>query len=112
MREIDPPAEILNIVVAGELVTFTTDEGVIRKYTADGKKQRVDLLTAKVETVTKWDQTALTQEMAAGPMKIRRTWQPTTEGEHLVVTVTTESEGGPDGQKRTASRRLVYERSR
>jgi hypothetical protein len=91
LREANQPPEVLNIVTSGATVTFTTEEGVVRKYTANGKKEKVDLTTAMVETTTRWDQNTLTQEMKAGQLKLTRTWQPSEQGNQLVITVTTET---------------------
>lgn len=87
LREASQPPDLVNIVVAKDVVTFTSGEGVVRKYTANGKKEKVDLTTAEVETVTAWTEDALTQEMKSGSVKFNRTLQPTSTNQ-LVVTVT------------------------
>jgi hypothetical protein len=87
LREASQPPDLVNVVVSKDVVTFTSNEGVVRKYTANGKKEKIDLTTAEVETVTSWTEDSLTQEMKSGDVKLNRTWQPTATNQ-LVVTVT------------------------
>src|SRR5262245_17067131 len=87
LREASQPPDLVNVVVAKDVVTFTTSEGVVRKFSANGKKEKVDLTTADVETVTSWTEDSLAQEMKSGNVKLNRTWQPTASNQ-LVVTVT------------------------
>jgi hypothetical protein len=82
--------QVLNIVVSGATVTMTSEDGTTRKFSANGKKEKVNLTTAMVDTVTQWNQGALVQEMSSGDLKLKRSWQATEEGNRLVVTVTTE----------------------
>jgi hypothetical protein len=107
MREMTQTPERLTIVVRPAEVTFTSDQGVVRKFHTDGKKEKVEFGTAKVDTTTKWDREILVQEMTAGQIKIKTTYQTTVEGDQLVVTV----EGSRDGRGGSASTtKRVYDR--
>lgn len=110
MREVSQSPNILNIVVSGDMVSFTTDQGVVRRYTADGKKEKIELGDVKVDCVTKWDQDTLTQEMKAGGVTITRTWQAVTDGQQLAITISTAG-----GQRRDGAgpqiRKVMYDRN-
>lgn len=109
MREVGQPAAILNIVVSGDKVSFTTDQGVVRKFTANGRKEKIALGDVTVDCVTKWDRDTLTQEMKAGDMTITRTWQAVTDGQQLVVT--TGGADGREGRPGSPQRRFMYDRN-
>jgi len=95
-------------VTSGQVITFTTDEGVVRKFTANGHKEKVDLTSAKVETTTTWAQNTLTQEMKVGQVKMTRTIQATTEGNQLIVKVTSETNGRP---ATTDAKTFIFDRA-
>jgi hypothetical protein len=85
LREMaEPPAQV-TIVVANETTTFTDDQGAMRKFTTDGKKESIDLGSAKVDSVSKWDGGTLTVEMTGGNVKLTETYQLTVQGHALVV---------------------------
>lgn len=89
MREAGQTPDILNIVVSGDVVSFTTDQGVVRRFTANGKKEKIELGDVKVDCVTSWNHDTLTQEMKAGGATITRTWQVVTDGQQLAITIST-----------------------
>jgi hypothetical protein len=107
MREVNQPPEILNIAMSAFVVTFTTGEGVVRKFTANGKKEKVDLTSADVETTTRWDQSTLTQEMKVGQVKVTRSFEATQQGNQLVITVATEN----GGRGQPATKKYVYDKN-
>jgi hypothetical protein len=92
-RELLPPPETLDIVATDGAVTFTSNDGVVRKFTVNGKAEKVDFSTAEVSVTTKWGGNNLTQDLVGGPMKMQRTFTVTDEGHQLVVTVKTERRG-------------------
>ncbi|HKW01188.1 MAG TPA: hypothetical protein VJN96_15290, partial [Vicinamibacterales bacterium] len=89
MREMMDAPDVLNVVASTEAVSFTTDEGIVRKFAIDGKKENVDFGTAKVDVTTKWDNNKLSQDLELGSLKMTRTFQVTDEGHQLIVTVST-----------------------
>jgi hypothetical protein len=97
-REItETPAQV-TIVATASAVTFTDDQGMVRKYAVSGKKESIDLGTAKIDATTKWDHDVLVQDMTGGSLKASWKYQVTIEGHQLVVTITTEGgqrNGGP-----------------
>jgi len=89
LREMTDAPQVLNVVASAEAVSFTTDEGIVRKFAVDDKKEKVDLGTAKVEVTTRWDSGKLSQDIEIGSLKITRVFQVTDEGHQLIVTVST-----------------------
>jgi hypothetical protein len=85
LREMaEPPAQV-TIVVADDTTTFTDDQGVVRKFTTDSKKESIDLGSAKVDSVSKWDGGTLTVELTGGNFRLTETYQLTVQGHALVV---------------------------
>ena len=80
----EPPVQV-TIVVADDTTTFTDDQGAMRKFTTNAKKETIDLGTAKVDSVSKWDGGTLTVEMTGGSFKLTETYQLTVQGHALVV---------------------------
>jgi hypothetical protein len=56
------------------------------KLSTDGKKQDVQMGTAKVTSKTKWDKNQLKQEVTVADAKFTRTWQVSADGKQLVLT--------------------------
>jgi hypothetical protein len=84
MREMaDAPAQ-LTIVVTDTSSTMTDDQGVVHKFTTDGKKEAIDLGSAQVDGVSKWDGGTLTVELTGGAFKLTETYQLTVQGHALV----------------------------
>jgi hypothetical protein len=94
LREMDDPPQILNVVASAETISFTSDDGTVRKFAIDDKKEKVDLGTATVDATTRWDSGKLSQEIDIGGLKITRTFQVTDEGNQMIVTVSTQGGGG------------------
>jgi hypothetical protein len=57
----------------------------VRKFTTNGKKETIDLGTAQVDGVSKWDNGILTVELTGGSFKLTETYQVTVQGHALVV---------------------------
>jgi hypothetical protein len=93
LREMaEPPAQV-TIVVADDTTTFTDDQGVMRKFTTDGKKESIDLGSAKVDSVSKWDGGTLSVELTGGNFKLTETYQLTVQGHALVVELKSANSG-------------------
>ncbi len=110
LREMTDAPQVLNVVATTETVSFTTDDGTVRKFDINEKKEKVDLGTAKVDATTKWDGGRLSQEIAIGQVKIDRTFQVTDEGNQLIVTVTTQGSRNGGGQGGGAPIKAIYDR--
>jgi hypothetical protein len=94
MRELIAPSERLAIATDGDLVSFTDAEGHVRKYTANGKKEKHQFTNGTVQTKTKWDEDHLVIESSLdGGMKLTQTYGLTAETHQLIVQ--TKMEGGP-----------------
>lgn len=83
---LDAPA-LVTIIATATSATFTDNEGQIRKFTVDDKKESVDLGTVKMDVTSRWEGNALVQDVVAGTLKMTRKYQPTDEGHQLVVSV-------------------------
>jgi hypothetical protein len=93
-REVAEAPERLTIVVSDVMVEFTDEEGVVRKFATNGKKEKIDLGTARVDSQSKWDSTGvLTIEMTAGSARLTEMFQVTVEGHMLVETMKLQVEG-------------------
>ena len=110
LREMTDAPQVLNVVATTETVSFTTDDGTVRKFNINEKKETVDLGTAKVDATTKWDGGKLSQEIAIGQVKIDRTFQVTDEGNQMIVTVTTQASRNGTGQGGAAPIKAIYDR--
>jgi len=97
LREMaEPPAQV-TIVVGDGTTTFTDDQGTVRKFATNGKKESIDLGTAKVDSVSKWDGGTLTVEMTGGSFKLTETYQLTVQGHALVVELTSTNSSSRNG---------------
>jgi hypothetical protein len=112
MREERDAPLVLNIVVTPTDATITDDQGVVRKFKTDGKKEQVDFGASKIDTTAKWDGDILHIEMTAGQMKLTETYQVLTQGGLLVVTMQPGSSAGGQGAGgQAASVKYVYDRA-
>jgi len=78
----------LTIVASPSQVILTSDEGRVRKFATDGKKQELDLLTAKVDVTSTWVEDTLKQHWSAGRTGFAVTYQLTSENKILVISIT------------------------
>lgn len=113
MRQVNDPATVLNIVVHDDEVTITDDRGTVHKFKTDGKKQEMQVGTAKLDVKTKWDADELTQEFVVGRMKMTESYQVTVRGHMLVMTIQPLSRGDTSGRGggQRAPIKFVYERA-
>ncbi|HEY6358347.1 MAG TPA: hypothetical protein VIX35_08875, partial [Vicinamibacterales bacterium] len=93
LREMAEPPNQVTVIVTDSTTTFTDDQGVERKFTTDGKKESIDLGTARVDSVSKWDGGTLTVEMTGGNFKLTETYQLTVQGHALVVEMKSATSG-------------------
>jgi hypothetical protein len=84
MRELTNIPERVTIVVKDDYVEFTDQDGVVRKFTTNDKKQSVDLGGVKVDGQSKWDADVLTIVLSAGSAKLTETYRLTVQGHMLV----------------------------
>jgi hypothetical protein len=110
-REVAEAPETLTIVATPADVTFTDDQGVVRKYKTNDKKEKIEMSGAKVEATSKWEGPVLEQELVAGQLKVKTSYQTTVEGNQLIVTIATEGGGraGVGGSPRPPIKR-IYDR--
>jgi hypothetical protein len=104
LREMTDAPEILNVVAGVDAVSFTSNDGTVRKFTIDGKKEKIDIGTAKIDATSKWDAGRLVQEISVGSLKLERTFQVTEEGHQMIVAVTVQGgERGAQGGSRNGA---------
>lgn len=97
LREMaDQPAQE-TIVIAPDTTTLTDDQGVVHKFTTDGKKETIDLGAIQVDSVSKWDGAVLTVDLSAGSFKLTETYQLTIQGHELVVALSAANSGSRQG---------------
>jgi len=87
VRELSDPPQVLNVVASADSIQLTSDDGTVRKFTTNGKKEQVDLGTAKIDSTSSWGDGKLTQDIAIGSLKIERTFQVTDQGNQLIIAV-------------------------
>lgn len=107
MQELGQSPARLTIVSRDGAVSITDPEGVNRRFIANGKSEKVAINGSTVEVKSTWDGEPLTQEFKAGNARFVRTFETTTDGRQLVVTVTPKdgAASGPGFQ------RFVYARA-
>ncbi len=93
VRELLEPSPRLTITTDGDLVAFTDADGRVRKYTANGKKEKHQFDNGTVETKTKWDADHLVVETSLrGGMKVTETYALAADTRQLIVQ--TKMDGG------------------
>jgi hypothetical protein len=108
MREVTQPPAELTVVSTPEMFETTDDQGAVRKFATSGKKETIDLGTAKMDVTSTWDAGILNQQIQAGQLKVTRTYQVTDQGNQLIVTVTTQ--GGGRTQQGAAPIKQIFDR--
>src|SRR5262245_36051071 len=112
-REMADAPEALTIVASPTEVTFTDDQGVVRKYKTNDKSEKIEMSGGKVEAKSKWEGQVLEQELSAGQLKVKTSYQTTVEGNQLVVTIATEGAGRAGGSGGNSPRppiKRIYDR--
>ena len=93
ITEVMTPPETVTIVADETTVTFTDDHGVIRKYTTNGKKEKVDIGGPKIDSTTKWDGASLTQDLGIGDAKVTETYTISDDGNQLTEVISIKNSG-------------------
>ena len=71
VSELVEPSARLTVTTEGDVISFTRSDGRVRKYRADGKKEKHQFDNGTVETKTKWEKEQLIMETALeGGMKV------------------------------------------
>ena len=98
MRELMQPAAMLVVVQREDTVSFTDDQGRVRKFVANGKEEKHQLDAATIETKSKWKDGALVieWETGRGPTVVR-TYRVDTSVNQLVIETTMKGGRGPGG---------------
>ena len=113
IREITAPPVQMTVVPATNTVTFTDDQGVVRTFTTDGKKEQIDLGTAKVDSVSHWDSDQLIIELSGGPVKLTKTYSVSVQGHALIVELKTDtgnSRNGPAPSTNTTPAKQIFDK--
>jgi hypothetical protein len=98
LRELTLVPERLVIVVTDESVEFTDQDGVVRKFVTNDKKQSIELGATKVDAQSKWDASVLTIVLSAGSAKLTETFRLTVQGHMLVEELAVQMNGrAPNG---------------
>jgi hypothetical protein len=101
MQELLQPSPRMTITVDGDAVSFTESDGRVRKYVANGKKEKHQFVNGTVQTKTKWDKDGLVIESSLeGGMKVIQSYGLASDRRQLIVR--TKMDGGMtrDGGKR------------
>ena len=108
MRELLQPAVRLTIVQRDDTVTFTDDQGRVRKFVANGKKEKHQLDAATLEATSRWKDGALVIEWKTGRgPTVVRTYRANAETRQLTVETTMKGgRGGPGGGDRPPVRHV------
>jgi hypothetical protein len=82
----------------GQVVTFTDDEGHVRRFTSNGKPEKHQLTSGTVDTRTRWEDNALVVEIEIPHgMKLSRHYALSVAGDARQLVVTTEIQGADRG---------------
>jgi len=97
MKEMLQPSDRMTVTVENDIVTFTESDGRVRKFKADGKKEKHQFDNGTVETKSKWDNTGLVIETdLQNGMKLTQTYT-VAAGEKRQLVLATKMEGGGGG---------------
>ena len=101
MRELLQPAARLTIVQHEDAISFTDDQGHVRKFVANGKDEKHQLQAATLETKSTWKNGALVieWETGRGPTVVR-SYRVDPELQRLVVETSMKGGRGPGGADR------------
>ena len=102
MTEVMTPPETVTIIADDTTVTFTDDHGVVRKYTNNGKKEKVDIGGPKIDATTKWNGVSLTQDLSIGETKVTETYTLSDDGNQLTEIISMNG-GGQYGSRPSGS---------
>lgn len=113
LREMADTPQALTVIIADDTTTFTDDQGLVRKFTTNGKKETIDLGTAQVDSISKWDGGVLTVELTGGNFKLTETYQLTVQGHELVVALASLNTGNKSANTGAAAVPIkrIYDRA-
>jgi hypothetical protein len=111
-RDVMRYTDRLDIVEHESDLVLTFSDGVVRKFPLTGKEEDVPLGSTNVKSKASRDGTSIVQELQAGPLKIKRTFQTALNGQLLIMSVKADTSGNgnprPGGQ--IAPFKLIYQR--
>jgi hypothetical protein len=87
LRELGQSPDTLTIVSRDGLVSITDNDGVTRRFTANGKAEKVAIAGETIDVKTRWTDEVLDQEFKIGSTTLVRMIETTTDGHQLVITV-------------------------
>lgn len=107
MRELMQPAAMLVIVQREDSVSFTDEQGRVRKFVANGKDEKHQLDAATIETKSRWKDGALVieWETGRGPTVVR-TYRVDPAVNQLVIETTMKGGRGQGGGDRPPIRHV------
>lgn len=107
MRELMQPPAGLTIVQRDDTVSFTDDQGHVRKFVANDKKEKHQLQAATLETRSRWKDGALViaWETGRGPTVVR-SYRLDPETRQLIVDTTMKGGRGSGGDERPPIRHV------
>jgi hypothetical protein len=88
LSEVKSMPERMTVHATATDLTVTLDDGSVRKYTANNKKEKIAIGSAEVDTTTKWDGDTINIQMSVGQDKLVETYALTSDGAHLLVSIT------------------------
>jgi hypothetical protein len=107
VRELLEPSPRLTVTTEGDVTSFTRSDGRVRKYRADGKKEKHQFDNGTVETRTKWEKEQLIVETTLeGGMKVVESYA--VNGKRQLV-VEMKFDGGRGGARDRAPITHVYD---
>lgn len=107
MRELMQPATTVIVVQHDDTVSFTDDQGRVRKFVANGKQEKHQLDAATIETRSRWKDGALVIEWETGRgPTIVRTYRVDASVNQLIVETTMKGGRGPGGGERPPIRHV------
>lgn len=95
MRELMQPAMRVTIVQRDDTVSFTDDQGRVRKFTANGKGEKHQLDAATLETTSRWQGDALVIAWNTGRGAVIRSYRVDAARHQLSVETTFKGGRGP-----------------
>ena len=97
LREVNETPDRVTLVATDTTVSFTDNQGIVRKYATSGKREKIELGTAKIDVVTKWTGQELTQEFTAGALKVTERYGVSADGKQLTETITVQGAAAAGG---------------
>jgi hypothetical protein len=110
LREVNETPDRVTLVATDTTVSFTDNQGIVRKYATSGKREKIELGTAKIDVVTKWTGQELTQEFTAGALKVTERYGVSADGKQLTETITVQgaaAAGGAAGGNTNQTREIT-----